>query len=87
MQIPPFEVLVKVFQGNIWQRQLLIFQLLKQLSIPVYPSLNNMAVNPNASIDVGNMILMVHEYLIGLSGKIGILKIRPTTMAATSASI
>ena len=55
--------------------------------IPVYPSLNNMAVNPNASTDVGNMILIVHEYLIGLSGKIGILKTRPTTMAATSASI
>ena len=45
--------------------------------IPVYPNLNSIAVNPNASIDVGKTILIVHEYLIGLSGRIGILKNQP----------
>ena len=50
-------------------------------SSPLCPSLNRMAVNPMARTDVGNTILMVNEYLMGLSGKIGILKNSPTIMA------
>ena len=55
--------------------------------IPFHPISKTMADKPSDITTVGNIILIVHESLLGFSGSNGIFKINPTIIEDIAAKV